>query len=82
MYIISYDGKTGDKSHGKSLPNSLSLKHLHVKAGRSSQATLLGSNDETIESLYLSLALVERLDNEERFAPEIQQEMQQELMFV
>lgn len=80
-YIISYDGKTGEKSHGKSLPNSLSLKHLHIKAGRSSQATLLGSNDETIESLYLSPALVDRLDNEEQFTPEIHQETQQELMF-
>ncbi len=80
-YIISYDGKTGEKSHGRPLPNSLSLKHLHIQAGRSSQATLLGSNDETIESLYLSAALVDRLGNEERFTPEIQQEMQQELMF-
>ncbi len=71
-YIISYDGKTGEKPHGKSLPNSLSLKHLHIKAGRSSQATLLGSNDETIESLYLSSALVDRLGNEERFTPEVQ----------
>ena len=35
-YIISYDGKTGEKSHGKSLPKSLLLKHLHVNAGRSS----------------------------------------------
>lgn len=80
-YIISYDGKTGEKSHGKSLPKPLSLKHLHVKAGRSSQATLLGGNDETIESLYLSPALVDRLNNQEQFAPEIQREIQQELMF-
>lgn len=80
-YIISYDGKTGEKSHGKLLPSSLSLKHLSVKAGRSSQATLLGSKDETIESLYLSSALIDRLNNEEHFTPEIQREMQQELMF-
>jgi DNA adenine methylase len=80
-YIISYDGRTGEKTHGKSLPNFLSLKHLHIKAGRSSQATLLGSNDETIESLYLSPALVDRLDNEEQFSPETQQQVQQELMF-
>ena len=60
-YIISYDGQTGNKSHGKKLPGSLSLKHLHIKAGRSSQATLLGGNDETIESLYLSSVLVDRL---------------------
>jgi len=63
-YIISYDGITGEKTHGKPLPRSLSLKHLHIHAGRSSQATLLGSNDETIESLYLSSALVERLSRE------------------
>lgn len=80
-HIISYDGKTGKKSHGKFLPNSLLLEHLYVKAGRSSQATLLGSDDETIESLYLSPALVERLNNEEHLIPEFQQETQQELMF-
>lgn len=80
-YIISYDGKTGEKNHGKSLPKSLSLKHLHIKAGRSSQATLLGGSDETIESLYLSPTLVDRLNNQEHFSPVIQQEIQQELMF-
>lgn len=65
-YIISYDGQTGDKSHGKRLPRNLSLKHLHIHAGRSSQATLLGNNYKTIESLYLSEVLVERLNNELR----------------
>jgi len=80
-YIISYDGKTGEKSHGKPLPESLSLKHLYVKAGRSSQATLLGKDAETIESLYLSPALVHRLNNQKQLAPVTQREMQQELMF-
>jgi DNA adenine methylase len=78
-YIISYDGQTGEKSHGKRLPKNLSLKHLPIHAGRSSQATLLGKNDETIESLYLSSVLVERLSNESheqfRKAPPIQQEL-------
>ncbi len=60
-YLISYDGITGNKTHGKLLPEFLCLKHLYIHAGRSSQATLLGGNDETIESLYLSPALVERL---------------------
>jgi DNA adenine methylase len=60
-YIISYDGTTGEKAYGKSLPLSLRLKHIYISAGRSSQATLLGKNQETIESLYLSPALVERL---------------------
>jgi DNA adenine methylase len=61
-YIISYDGITGEKTHGKLLPASLHLKHLHIHAGRSSQATLLGNNHETIESLYLSPSLVRRLE--------------------
>ena len=65
-YIISYDGQTGGKTHGKLLPRKLALKHLDIHAGRSSQATLLGYNHETVESLYLSPALVERLDGEER----------------
>ncbi|MCK5727098.1 MAG: DNA adenine methylase [Thiotrichaceae bacterium] len=76
-YIISYDGQTGNKSFGKKLPESLSLKYLSIKAGRSTQATFLGNKDETIESLYLSPALVDRL-NEYPF-PIIQE--QQELMF-
>ncbi len=59
-YIVSYDGITGGKTHGKQLPARLSLRHLHIHAGRSSQATLLGGNDETIESLYLSPALADR----------------------
>ena len=63
-YIISYDGITGEKTHGKLLPNFLELKHLHINAGRSSQATLLGNSHETIESLYLSPSLVGRLEVE------------------
>ncbi len=79
-YIISYDGQTGKKYHGKPLPNSLSLKHLHIKAGRSSQATLLGNNAETIESLYLSPALVDRSGSEKHSIPTVLQK-QQEIMF-
>ena len=65
-YIISYDGQTGTKNHGNELPDQLSLKHLHIHAGRSSQSTLLGKTCETVESLYLSPALVDRLDKENR----------------
>ena len=60
-FILSYDGRTGDKSHGKPLPEALDLTHHDVHAGRSSQATLLGDNHQTIEALYLSPALVRRL---------------------
>ena len=63
-YIISYDGATGEKTYGKPLPRSLDLQHLYIRAGRSSQATLLGNNHQTIESLYLSAPLIHRLENE------------------
>lgn len=80
-FIISYDGATGKKAHGKPLPKCLSLKHLHIYAGRSSQATLLGGNDETIESLYLSPALVERLGADKSRTIYPTSEKQQELVF-
>ena len=60
-YIVSYDGRTGDKAHGRLLPQVLGLHHLYLPAGRSTQATLLGQSRETVESLYLSPALVERI---------------------
>jgi len=60
-YILSYDGRTGNKNYGSILPSDLSLYHIEIDAGRSTQSTLLGKNDCTIESLYLSKNLVERL---------------------
>lgn len=60
-YILSYDGRTGEKKYGTPLPVSLNLIHIEVDAGRSSQATLLGQDSITYESLYLSPALVQRL---------------------
>jgi DNA adenine methylase len=62
-YIVSYDGRTGKKSYGKLLPDELNLTHIELDAGRSSQATLLGRKDITIESLYLSPALADELAN-------------------
>ena len=81
-FIISYDGTTGKKTYGKPLPASLSLRHLYIHAGRSSQATLLGSSDETIESLYLSSALVDRLKTERPEVAYLTTEKQRELTFV
>ncbi len=60
-YIVSYDGRTGDKAFGQPLPRSLNLRHIELDAGRSSQATLLGRTTRTFESLYLSHTLCERL---------------------
>lgn len=56
-FAISYDGRTGDKWHGEPLPAYLNLSHVELEAGRSTQATLLGRDHETVESLYLSPAL-------------------------
>ena len=53
-FILSYDGRLGDKTYGQPLPSYLDLTHLDVHLGRSSQSTLLGRMDETVESLYLS----------------------------
>jgi DNA adenine methylase len=60
MYIVSYDGRTGMKQHGQKMPERLKLAHLELCAGRSTQATLLGQDHVTYESLYLSPALVEK----------------------
>lgn len=62
-YIVSYDGRTGENSYGLPLPASLGLTHFEIEAGRSSQATLLGRNSETYESLYLSQALTDRFED-------------------
>ena len=60
-YLVSYDGRTGNKTFGKSLSPELNLTLIELYAGRSSQATLLGRDDVTIESLYLSPSLTDEL---------------------
>lgn len=62
-YIVSYDGRRGNKTFGELLPISLDLTRIELEAGRSSQATLLGRNEVTYESLYLSHALTDRLSH-------------------
>jgi len=61
-YLVSYDGRLGTRSYGKPLPAKLHLTLVEIEAGRSSQATLLGREEMTVESLYLSPALAEELD--------------------
>jgi DNA adenine methylase len=63
MFMVSYDGRTGDKVYGEPMPEGLDLVHIEVHAGRSTQATLLGRDHDTYESLYLSPALACRLAN-------------------
>lgn len=62
-FILSYDGRTGNKNYGDILPPKLELGRIEIEAGRSSQATLLGRNRITYESIYLSKALVKKLDS-------------------
>ncbi|MFL5807264.1 MAG: Dam family site-specific DNA-(adenine-N6)-methyltransferase [Roseiflexaceae bacterium] len=66
-YIVSYDGRTGGKSFGTLLPSFLELEHIEIMAGRSSQATLLGREEPTYESLYISPALCRRLEKSKAY---------------
>ena len=59
-YILSFDGSCGSKQYGKALPDELNLTQILVHTGRSSQATLIGRNDQTTESLYLSPGITSR----------------------
>ena len=56
-FAISYDGRLGSKAFGTPLPEELGLKKIEIEVGRSSQATLLGREEITVESLYLSPSL-------------------------
>lgn len=60
-YLVSYDGRLGDKSYGDPLPDFLDLVLVEIEAGRSSQATLLGQEAITVESLYLSRPLADEV---------------------
>ncbi len=52
-FILSYDGSCGQRSYGHPLPDSIG-KRILLDVGRSSQATLNGRQDVTVESLYVS----------------------------
>lgn len=58
-FALSYDGMTGGRTYGPPLPESLGLTRLLLHAGTSSQATLSGRNEETVESLYVTPGLAE-----------------------
>ena len=56
-FALSYDGMTGGREYGPPLPDKLGLIRLFLHAGTSSQATLSGRNEDTIESLYVTPGL-------------------------
>jgi DNA adenine methylase len=63
-YLISYDGKTGDRTYGNDLPSDLGLKKILIEVGRSTQSTLLGNSDITYEALYISNSLINKLSTD------------------
>ena len=66
-WILSYDGRCGDKTYGEPLPvDELQAKHLELEAGRSSQATLNGVVAVTVESLYVSVSLAPKAEARHR----------------
>ena len=66
MFLVSYDGRTGTKTYGEPLPQDLGLTRIELFAGRSTQATLLGRAEHTIESLYLSPVLADTIHRAKR----------------
>ena len=58
-FALSYDGMTGGREYGPPLPDSLGLTRLLLHAGTSSQSTLSGRREETVESLYVTPGLAE-----------------------
>ncbi|MHB1958547.1 MAG: DNA adenine methylase [Acidobacteriaceae bacterium] len=52
-FVLSYDGTCGTREYGEPLPDAVAHRIL-LDVGRSSQATLNGNHEVTIESLYVS----------------------------
>lgn len=58
-YILSYD--SGINGHGRILDPGLGLRRIPIIAGRSAQSTLSGGSELTVESLYVSPRLADRI---------------------
>ena len=52
-FALSYDGTTGGREYGPPLPKTLGLTRILLSAGTSTQSTLNGLDEETVESLYI-----------------------------
>jgi DNA adenine methylase len=61
-FILSFDGRTENKTYGHPLPDELNLKRIEINAGRSTQATLLNREEYTYEAIYLSPGLLKKID--------------------
>ena len=69
-YIISYDGRCGNRLYGETFPKHLNLRKIDLNAGRSTQATLLGRSEITVESVYLSPRLFEKISKSNEKEPQ------------
>lgn len=69
-FALSYDGTTGGREYGPPLPDELGLTRLLLHAGTSSQSTLSGRKEETIESLYVTPGLAESVSGTIRLQAE------------
>lgn len=71
-FLISYDGKCGNKQYGEELPKELNLQKVLLNAGLSSQSILLGKKEVTYEALYISKGL-------QQYAPQPKNVLQYDL---
>ncbi|MHB1794576.1 MAG: DNA adenine methylase [Acidobacteriaceae bacterium] len=55
-FVLSYDGYCGSRKYGEPMPDTVAHRIL-LDVGRSSQATLNGNHEVTLESLYVSHAI-------------------------
>ena len=69
-FLLSFDGTCGSRSYVQELPEYLDLSRISLDAGRSTQATLLGRNEVTFESLYISPVLREKNSAVENYQTE------------
>jgi len=61
-FILSFDGRTDNKTYGRPIPDELNLTKIEVNAGRSTQATLLNREEYTYEAIYLSSCLLPKIN--------------------
>jgi len=61
-FILSFDGRTENKTYGRPLPEELGLTKIEINAGRSTQATLLNREEYTYEAIYLSPGLLQKVN--------------------
>lgn len=63
-FLISYDGECGGVTYGNDLPVHLGCTKILLRAGLSTQATLLGKRATTYEALYVSKGLTPLISKE------------------